>query len=548
MDQQEDDNKRDIIHRVAFRSPRAVYRRSSPAEFGRENASACVTACFEEFIPNVEDACRQLQQPEYQRTYLWDLYCCDSTNCGVYIGNIGQSPNVDLIINECQNIGFSSIQDPGPPAINYCASPTPGTIITSLPPHTLAVESSIITAIITRSTGSIPPFTIPPSHTPSLTSEAHVSLAPTPIVSSSPASTGSPTSASAHSAQLPGGAKAAISVFSVIAVLAIAALLLLLFRRRRMGVRSNSLGLLLTPYDKRPYPGPRSGSLTPLITPLPSASSRSAPLTPPAKLSDRKYLQPVLREGASRPPASLDTGDQTFPSSPTRAPAQSRIIPRHKRRATTKSTRAATTTTVPIPSHYPQSSVYSSSSGPGASTITIDSNKASSMHSGSATVIGTSTPPSSTTRFPRGHDGSLELSDFVTPAGPPPSRALPAPPLNHPNSSSFPVPPVSPRSPTFPGPALVRGDSPIVPTHQGIATAAPVSISTQELLDLTESYARETRESWGSWSGVGGGGPGVTAPGHKRRRGNRSSRDKKEETKAIVARQELDLEKLSGRY
>ncbi|KAI1426264.1 hypothetical protein F5Y12DRAFT_289071 [Xylaria sp. FL1777] len=534
---------------MAFRGPRGVYRRSSPAEFGRENASACVTACFEEFIPDVEDACRQLQQPEYQRTHLWDLYCCDSINCGVYIGSIGQSPNVDLIINECQNIGFSSIKDPGPPAIKYCASSTLDTINTSLPPHTLAITPSIVPVIITRSTDSIVPYTVLPGPTASPTLETIVSNAPSSIISSSSTSTGSPTSANANSEQLPGGSKAAISVFSIIAVLAIITLLLFLFRRRQKGLKRSSLRLLLTPYDNRPYPGPRSGSLTPLITPPPSASSRSAPLTPPAKLSDRKYLQPVLKEGVSGPSASLSIGGQTSPSSPTRVPAQSQVIPRHNSRVTANSIHAATTATVPTSSHYPQSSVYSSSSGPDASTITIDSNKASSMHSGSATVIGTSTPPSFTTRFPRVHDGSLESSDFVTPAGPPPSRALPAPPINHPSSSSFSVSPVSPRSPTFPAPALVRGDSPIVPTQQGTTTAAaPASISAKELRELTESYARQTRESWGSWSGVGGGGPGVTAPGRKRSRGNRGSADRKGERKTVTALQELDLEKLSGRY
>ncbi|KAI0431364.1 hypothetical protein F5Y09DRAFT_198208 [Xylaria sp. FL1042] len=521
---------------MAFQSPRVVYRRSSPAEFGRENASACVTACFKEFIPNVENACRQLQQPEKQRTYLWDLYCCDSIDCGVYIGNIGQSPNVDLIINECQNIGFPSIQDPGPPAINYCASST------SLPPHTFAIEPSTSLAIITRSTDSLAPHTVTTSHTSSFTLPTSVPPDPTSVISSGSTSTSSPASANANSSRLPGGAKAAISVFSIIAVLAITALLLLLFRRRHRGPRSSSLGLLLTPYDNRPYPGPRSGSLTHLITPPPSASSRNAPLTPPAKLSDRKYLQPVLREGALRPSASLSVRDETLPSSQTRAPPQTRTVPRHKRNGATSNTHTATTTTVSTSSPCPQSSVYSASSGPDASTITIDSNKPSSIHSSSATVVGNITPPPSTTRFPRAYDSSLDLSGFVTPAGPPPSHALPTLPPNHANSSEFSVSPVSPRSPTFPCPALVLGDSPIGPPQKG------ASISAGELRDLTESYARETRESWGSWSGVGGGGPGVMSPGRKRSRGNRGSVDRKGEAETTPELLELDLEKLSGRY
>ncbi|KAI0970724.1 hypothetical protein F4678DRAFT_461857 [Xylaria arbuscula] len=545
MDQHEGDRNHDTVRRMVFRDSRGVYRRITPSEFSRENASACVTACFEEFIPNVENACRQLQQPEHQRARLWDLYCCDSINCGVYIGNVGQSPNVDLIINECQNIGFSSIEDPGPPTINYCASSTPDASNTSLPPQTFAVEPSIISGTIIQSADSPVPYTVPTSHTHSFTLATPVPLAPTPTLPDSSISTGSPTPAIAKSSPLTGGAKAAISLFSIIAALAITALLLLLFRRRRKGPRSSSLGVLLTPNDNRPYPGPRTGSLTPLITPPTPAFSGSAPLTPPAKLSDRKYLQPELKEGAPRPPESLNVSNQTSPSSPMRASPRSGTVSRHNRRETTSITHTVTPTTLPTQSHHPQSSVYSSSSGPGTSTITIDSNKASSVHSGSATVIGTCTPPPPTARSPRVHDDSLELSEFTTPAGPPPSHALPAPPLNQPNSSSFSVSPVSPRSPTFPGPALLRGDTPTVSTPKRATTATSASISAKELRDLTESYARETRESWGSWSGVGGGGPGVNAPSRRKSRGNRGSKERKGDTKKVMV---LDLEKLGGGY
>src|SRR5438552_2064237 len=96
MGQQTDNNDRDMIPRIPFGHPRTGYRQGGPADLGRENASACVTACFDELVPNVEDTCRQLQQPDYQRTRLWDLYCCDSLNCGVYIGTLGQSRELAL--------------------------------------------------------------------------------------------------------------------------------------------------------------------------------------------------------------------------------------------------------------------------------------------------------------------------------------------------------------------------------------------------------------------------------------------------------------------
>ncbi|KAI1754675.1 hypothetical protein F4782DRAFT_455144 [Xylaria castorea] len=537
MGQQAGDGYHDVVRRTAIRYPRTGDRRSGAAEFVKENASACVTACFNELVPNVEDACRQLQQPEHQQTSLWNLYCCDSISCGVYIGGIGQSPNVDLIINECQNIGFFSIEDPGPPATNYCALSTSDTAA----PHITINEPPILPTLRTWSTDSIEPDTAPPTGT----LDTSMPFTSTSTLTGSTSSTSSAASTNAASSRLTEGAKVAISIFSVIAVLAIAAVLLLLVRRRKRSPRSSSPRPRLITFVNRPYPIPNSDSGTPLITPPPSASSRSAlpPLTPPAKLSERRYLEPALNTGTPRPPASPSVANQTFLLSPVGVPTQSGHIPRHDLNDPPNNVRSPAIRGASVPPQHPQSSVYSLSSGPDGSTFTVESNKVSSVHSGSATVTGTSTPPLSATRFPRTHEGPLESSDFVTPSGPPPSRALPAPPPNHPNSPTFSVSSVSPRSPTFPARCLARGDSPIVPTQQGNTSRPPTSISAKELRDLTESYERETRESWGSWSGVGGGGPGVTSAGRKR-----GSVEKKGETKTGVPLQELDLEKLSGRY
>ncbi|KAI1740524.1 hypothetical protein F4680DRAFT_90719 [Xylaria scruposa] len=536
MGRQAGDNNCDVVRGTTIQYPRTGDRRSGAAEFVKENASACVTACFNELIPNVEDTCRQLQQPEHQKTRLWNLYCCDSISCGVYIGGAGQSPNVDLIINECQNIGFFSIEDPGPPATNYCALPTSNTAA----PHPTINEPPILPTLRTWSTDSIGPDTIPPTGTLGTS----MSSASTSTLTSSPSSTSSATSTNAASSRLTEGAKAAISIFSVIGVLAIIAVLLLLVRRRRRSPRSSSPSPPLITFVNRPYPIPNSDSGTPLITPPPSASSSNAPppLTPPAKLSERKFLESALNTGTPRPPASPSVANGTFPLSPTGVPTQSGPVFQNERNGA-PSVNSPAIRGASVPPQHPQSSVYSLSNGPHSSTVTVESNKVSSVHSGSATVTGPSTPPLSTMRFPRTHEGPLESSDFVTPAGPPPSRALPAPPPNHPNSPTFSISSVSPRSPTFPARCLARGDSPAVPTQQGNTSRPPNSISAKELRDLTESYARETRESWGSWSGVGGGGPGVTSAGRKR-----GSAETKGETKAGVPLQELDLEKLSGRY
>ncbi|CAJ2512101.1 Uu.00g077260.m01.CDS01 [Anthostomella pinea] len=299
----------------------------------------------------------------------------------------------------------------------------------------------------------------------------------------------------------------------------------------------------------------------------------------------------------SRSSPSPGGDDLASPASPIYAPTHSRLVPRHERRVTTSSIKFPLSAPPPTATHYyARSSVYSLSSGPGTSTITFASHKASSINSGTATVAGTSTPPLSPTRPPRPHDGPLEIPDLVKPAGPPPNRALPPPPPNHPNSPTFSVSPVSPLSPTFsPRPlALGGGSSPAISAvaipppgrhdhdsinsnnttntksrhhhshhqhHQhhhdpaAIGIALSASTSTKELCDLTESYARETRESWGSWSGAGGGGPGTNPAAPKRGSNSpRGSADRKGGGGggggggSSVALQELDLEKLGGRY
>ncbi|KAI0407942.1 hypothetical protein F4802DRAFT_551893 [Xylaria palmicola] len=369
-------------------------------------------------------------------------------------------------------------------------------------------------------------------------------LSPTSLLSSSSDNHDSPTQINSNSSRLTRGAKAAISLFSVISVLAIAAILILLFRRRRRHSRSASPRPLLIPRNNGPYLESNSDYGTPLATPTPSASSRSAPLTPPAKLSDRRYLQPALVKGAPGSLASPSTGNQTNTSPSVSATIQVSSSPQREQSAMVDNVQfPGSVIDTALPRH-PQSSIYSLSSDPGVSSATIESNTVSSVHSGSATVTGSDTLRSSATKYPRVHDGPLFDSTVnATPAGPPPCGALPALPSTHPNSPTFPASSVSPRSPTFPARPMARDESLAVPIGQGRTTGIPTSISTKELRDLTESYERETRASWGSWSGVGGGGPGVVPV--SRRRG---SAEKKGESKTAVPLQELDLEKLSGRY
>ncbi|KAI1179696.1 hypothetical protein F4777DRAFT_395763 [Nemania sp. FL0916] len=527
----QEDNNYGVVHETMTRGSRTGFRRTTPVQFGRENASACVTACFDELVPHVKDACHQLQQPEYQRSRLWDLYCCDSTNCGVYIGNLGQSPNVDLIINKCQNLGFFSIEDPGPPATNYCTASTLNIIATGSPHNTATVGPSIPPAPRTRpaSTESLPP--LPPTYM----SGNFPPFAPTSVSSSSLPSTSSPAPSTARSANLTRGAKAAIGVSSIIALLAIVAILFFMFRWRRRHPRCCSPGPPLLSEDNRPYSGPQGGSATPLPTPPRTASSQTAPLTPPAKLSDRRYLEPVIHQGTPRPSNLSGMGDSDLPPPPPMYPSSPVHRPVHRHVRST----AASNFKTPISSHCRHNSSYGPGNELGDFTVKSDANKASSVYSNSATMVGNSTPPLPATKFPPGQDRHFEPLDFAMPVGPPPSRALPRPPSKHPNSPTFSGFLVSPRSPTFPARDLGHRDKLGVSLHQANTSKPLPPITAREQLDLSGSHVRE---SWGSWSGVGGGGPGVVPVG--RQRGSAEKRG----DKTAVPMQELDLEKLAGGY
>ncbi|KAI0161204.1 hypothetical protein GGR57DRAFT_350884 [Xylariaceae sp. FL1272] len=526
-------------HRSTVRSSREKNKGDDPADIGIANPPACIFACFDQFVGNgsIVDACHRLQRSENQTSQLWTLYCCDSTNCGVYDEHIGLSPSVDRIIGTCQNNEISSIIDPGPPRTGYCAqkpsssveawkSPTGGMVTAESVAPTISIQASTTTTPVAVETTS--------------TTTTASKIFPT----SDPATSGTEPSTS-----LSGGAKAAIGVFSFLALLAVTAILLFLFRRRtKRRSMAASESLVATHRQSSPYSEPPSGSQTPLILPPPTASTRNLPLTPPARLSDRRYLQSILKNGALYHSDAPSTSQLVPPSATGHAIAQNTQPSRHEQRATMHSIVFPLATEASAMTHYAQSSVYSLNSGQGHSTVTVQSNKASSIHSGSATITGTSTPPQSPTRLGRSLD-EPEIFDPVNPSGPPPTRALPAPPLNHPNSPTFSVSSMSPRSPTFSARSAIYNTHPTVSSKHGSVKTPSISASTKELCELTESYAREARESWGSWSGVGGGGPGVQPLGRKRGSGSpRGGTEQKAEPTQPAVIEELDMEKLGGRY
>ncbi|KAI2616311.1 hypothetical protein GGR54DRAFT_240192 [Hypoxylon sp. NC1633] len=506
---------------------------ASSAEISSRNATECISSCYHQFVDGwserihggFEDVCYQLSHVQ-PNTELWRLYCCDSVSCGVFINKAGQSPSVDLIINTCQGIGNFPIFDPGPPLSTVFSCPS--VVEESRPGETGLVASPSSTgqsAMIT--TTSTPSYSAAKS-TPS--SELNATASGVDVAPS--ASTG-----------LTEGSKAAIGICSSLAIIAVIFLVGFLISRRRSRPKGYLNNAANAPVLRRSSSEPPSGSHSPLITPPPSASSKGPPRTPPARLSERRFLPSLLKQGGGATPnSSLASGmdERGFPSAALGAPSEKKnLAQHHERRATSNSNSINQPPLPPSPPaavhfapYFLRDSGSSYSSGPGgASTATTGSNKASSVHSVAAAVHGTHTPPStlplSPTRPARPHEGPLEIPNLVTPAGPPPNRALPAPPPYHPSSPTFSVSPVS-------------------PTGSAIGVALPASAK-----DL-----HEASESWGSWSGGGGivGGKRRGHGGHGRSRdhaaggGGAGDGSKKGGSGSLVSLQELDLEKLGGRY
>ncbi|KAK4173551.1 hypothetical protein QBC36DRAFT_380899 [Triangularia setosa] len=104
-----------------------------------EDKSQCISNCRTQFLRSITpgwsetlgwaDVCGNLNLTSHDvdvaEYRFWSLYWCDSTFCGVAIDQskgLGQDPNVDSIINTCDNHGFRPIIDPGPPPEEYRCS------------------------------------------------------------------------------------------------------------------------------------------------------------------------------------------------------------------------------------------------------------------------------------------------------------------------------------------------------------------------------------------------------------------------------------------
>ncbi|KAI1644839.1 uncharacterized protein F4817DRAFT_318330 [Daldinia loculata] len=524
----------------------------NPADIGLQNPKACIAACFKQFVnglyddprEDLEDVCNQLSHVR-PNTELWKLYCCDSTFCGVWTSEKGQSPNVDLIINKCQNIGNYLIYDPGPPLPNKfnCNSAVtklgePG-LRTILPSNEL---SSIITTI---------------------SSSSSIAAAETSLSSKLNSTTSSIDTVPSTSTGLTEGSKAAIGICSSLAIIAIVFLGGFLVSRHRQRPQSFLDDTPSAPRLGRSSSEPQSGSHTPLITPPHSASSKGPPLTPPARLSDRRFLPSLLKQGDTPNSSSVFGVDErvivptTLKGSAekkTTLPRKGHMIPNAVAEPPVSLSPPAAIHFAP---HFLRDSNNSYSSGPIGTWTPTGPNKDSSVHYGITNPprFNSHSPPLpfSPTRPLRPHDEPIEIPHLVTPAGPPPSHALPVPPPYHPTSPTFSVSPISsPGSPMLPSlksPSSMRDKSYVSdniqqgeenkrqPDASKIGIALPAS--SQDVDDMTHPYAYETPGSWeGKKRGHGGNG---------KLRDSNIGRYKMEENGSTVSLQELSPGKLGSK-
>ncbi|AEO61506.1 hypothetical protein MYCTH_2113417 [Thermothelomyces thermophilus ATCC 42464] len=285
----------------------------------QSDAHECLANCRAQFLRGVlngwegsngwAEGCGSLNRGVAAQEF-WSLYWCDSTFCGVAIdldGGLGQDPSVDLIINTCQNIGFYSIFNPGPPPPGFKCSTeaddmssicsatvmsasqaTPG----RQPDPAVPATSASMTKLTTTTTTAQPSSTlvIQASHSESASSVATASPAP------SAASTTSGTN-------ITGQGRAAIAVCSALALMLLVCFAFVWLRRRKQRKESFDRALR-SRHDHLPGAG-LAGSPTPLISPVGLAVGTRGALTPPLRLRDRKFLPSILRPGSRSPSPPL---------------------------------------------------------------------------------------------------------------------------------------------------------------------------------------------------------------------------------------------------
>ncbi|RGP72117.1 hypothetical protein FSPOR_2962 [Fusarium sporotrichioides] len=398
----------------------------------------CIALCRERFLNQLlpedktfERVCEALQdrdRMERQQPFQ-ALYCCDAQACGVdNLGERGRDPNVNWLINACQDIGYHSVIDPGPPQpYHICDSESvngndkncqdanaadrtqdgSSQIISRSASTKSTTENTVSTKPATRETITSVPLQ-------SSVPQTNYSTSREPLIQATSDPSNGDQNNTKDNKGMPLGVKVTIAIISVVGLLAIGALIFCLLRRRRSC--QNNIRRLI----KHPTSPPRvADSPTPLVSPAISFSASHAdaegvPLTPPARLRERRYLPTI--------------GDQqeSFPASPLFSPTGRKLSPRHERRP-----RICSANQVPM-------IIMTAPDGGNMR----DNDRSASFNDGIITpppsalmdpfgLRGNTSPP----RPPRSHDGSFNM---LASPGPPPTRALPSTPPNRPSTPTNP--------------------------------------------------------------------------------------------------------------
>ncbi|KAK8134386.1 hypothetical protein PG984_006398 [Apiospora sp. TS-2023a] len=343
---------------------------------------------------------------------------------------VESAATLDFYSPDPKDIGYDDIYDPGPPQIT-CPGVVPLLIPLNASPSTSPTSSKSATTPSASVIAS-------PSALPSETATTIAS-----ITNATPAN-----AITSESDKLNSGARAAIGVCAALATVSLAIALFFMRRRRRNARGYRRTSAAPAQHNTRTdSESPQTAHMPPFLTPPASSSSKTTPSTPPPlRLSDRRYLPPLpprtttttATTPPSTPPAESATSEGSmnasprtitisFPRAPASAPTTSRLGPRHERRATTT---AQSSIRLGAPN--------SSSTIP--ETVALRRSTSSNESGTGRTALSPLSPSSSSiypARPPRPHAGPvLEIPDLVTPAGPPPTWALPRPPPTTSPSSS----------------------------------------------------------------------------------------------------------------
>ncbi|KXH60011.1 hypothetical protein CSAL01_12038 [Colletotrichum salicis] len=484
---------------------------------------------------------------------LWELYCCDATDCGVRWSEkleLGQDPSVNMVINVCQSILTPAIKDPGPPPDDrFCPISLNGPYINSDSVPRYKTESrgegSILTDFEILATGLSEEMTPTMSSTVSSASKTLTHSTTSAIATLTTFVPLANQSQSHRQGGLSIGTKVAIGTSSAIAFLAIMAFVICLFRRRSQDDYDHSLKSEIGHPNPRPdtSPTPLSGHLYAI-----REGSRT-PLTPPPRLQQRRLLsthgspeRPSININVSIPGTPLGAsvekagGFSPSPISPasTPTPLANRIPPKYDR------------STKPYYGVSPPPNTFGGGAGLRSSGKTSSMSSAASSRT-ATTVSNVSSifphlTPSWPMRPPRPHEKPLHIPDLVCP-GPPPARSLPPAP---PGSSASPVSfhkklllqqqQQQKRGDSFDSVSAAVSNGWVPPRNP--ARGVVLGKESKDLCELTEACARESRErnSWSSWS-IGGGGTGVGTSSVQKGGGVNSP-----------VLEEADLERMGGRY